>query len=116
MKSKALFLLYSFLIVFSFVFFRLSFPPHYPPADGMQINYLESDFFQSYYKIQNHIRSGKNINDANLNNDMFISEYSLKDGLVEFKIEKTVQFCLLGKRKIEKTYVVYLKDYLFQPS
>lgn len=51
-----------------------------------------------------------------LNNDMFISEYYLKDGLVEFKIEKTVHFCLLGKRKIEKTYVVYLKDYLFQPS
>lgn len=47
---------------------------------------------------------------------MFISEYYLKDGFVEFKIEKTVHFCLLGKRKIEKTYVVYLKDYLFQPS
>lgn len=106
MKSKALFLLYSFLIVFSFL----------ASIDGMQINYLELDFFQSYYKIQNHIRSGKNINDVNLNNDMFISEYYLKDGLVEFKIEKTVHFCLLGKKKIEKTYVVYLKDYLFQPS
>lgn len=54
MKSKALFLLYSFLIVFSFL----------ASIDGMQINYLESDFFQSYYKIQNHIRSGKNINDV----------------------------------------------------
>lgn len=106
MKSKALFLLYFFLIVFSFL----------ASIDGMQINYLESDFFQSYYKIQNHIRSEKNINDVNLNNDMFISEYYLKDRLVEFKIEKTVHFCLLGKRKIEKTYVVYLKDYLFQPS
>lgn len=106
MKSKALFLLYSFLIVFSFL----------ASIDGMQINYLELDFFQSYYKIQNHIRSGENINDVDLNKDMFISEYYLKDGLAEFKIEKTVQFCLLGKRKIEKTYVVYLKDYLFQPS
>lgn len=106
MKSKALFLLYSFLIVFSFL----------ASIDGLQINYLESDFFQSYYKIQNHIRSGKNINDVNLNNDMFINEYYLKDGLVEFKIEKTVHFCLLGKRKIGKTYVVYLKVYLFQPS
>lgn len=106
MKSKALFLLYSFLIVFSFL----------ASIDGMQINYLELDFFQSYYKIQNHIRSGENINDVKLNKDMFISEYYLKDGLVEFKIEKTVHFCLLGEKKIEKTYVVYLKDYLFQPS
>ena len=72
MKSKALFLLYSFLIVFSFL----------ASIDGMQINYLELDFFQSYYKIQNHIRSGKNINDVSLNKDMFISEYYLKDGLV----------------------------------
>lgn len=106
MKNKALFLLYSFLIVFSFL----------ASIDGMQINYLELDFFQSYYKIQNHIRSGENINNVNLNKDMFISEYYLKDGLVEFKIEKTVHFCLFGKKKIEKTYVVYLKDYLFQPS
>ena len=93
MKSKALFLLYSFLIVFSFL----------ASIDGMQINYLELDFFQSYYKIQNHIRSGKNINNVDLNKDMFISEYYLKDGLVEFKIEKMCAgvkaACILPRRK-----------------
>lgn len=89
MKSKALFLLYSFLIVFSFL----------ASIDGMQINYLELDFFQSYYKIQNHIRSGKNINDVNLSKDMFISEYYLKMGWQSLKSKRQFIFVCSERKK-----------------
>lgn len=91
MKSKALFLLYSFLIVFSFL----------ASIDGMQINYLESDFFQSYYKIQNHIRSGKNINDVF--ERLFVSTF------LDLNINKrSIKYvCYLFKRIKEKIYDRY---------